>query len=42
MARELNRGEIWRYRFCYVGHLGRDKMREVCRTLSIVTGCDTP
>jgi len=26
----------------YVGHLGRDKMREVCRALSVATGCDTP
>jgi mRNA interferase MazF len=24
----------------YVGHLGRDKMREVCRALSIAVGCD--
>lgn len=108
MARELNRGEIWRYRFAapdkkrpvlilsrrevigllhtvmvapitstvrgapsevvvgvreglkhesavnldhvqtiersrlegYVGHLGLDKMREVCRALAVATGCD--
>lgn len=108
MARELNRGEIWRYRFAapdkkrpvlilsrqevigllhtvmvapitstirgapsevvvgareglkhdsavnldhvqtiersrlegYVGHLGPDKMREVCRALAVATGCD--
>lgn len=24
----------------YVGHLGLDKMREVCRALSVATGCD--
>lgn len=24
----------------YVGHLGPDKMREVCRALSIAVGCD--
>jgi len=24
----------------YVGHLGLDKMREVCRALAVATGCD--
>ena len=24
----------------YVGHLGADKMREVCRALAIAAGCD--
>jgi mRNA interferase MazF len=24
----------------YVGHLGPDKMREVCRALAVATGCD--
>ena len=26
----------------YVGHLGPQKMREVCRALAIATGCDVP
>jgi mRNA interferase MazF len=26
----------------YVGHLGPQKMREVCRALVIATGCDAP
>jgi mRNA-degrading endonuclease toxin of MazEF toxin-antitoxin module len=25
----------------YVGHLGTDKMRQVCRALAIAAGCDT-
>ena len=24
----------------YVGHLGTEKMREVCRALAVATGCD--
>ena len=24
----------------YVGHLGSEKMREVCRALAVATGCD--
>jgi mRNA interferase MazF len=24
----------------YVGHLGPDKMRQVCRALAVATGCD--